>query len=302
MLGFLPPVLRGVLALTLLVINTLFHAGFLFLFALLKAVVPVNGFRLFCGRILNTIVSLWIRCNHGIFLLCTRTQLHSSGFEQLSRDKSYLITSNHQSWADIVVAQILLNGRVPQLKFFLKQQLIWVPVLGLCWWALDFPFMKRYSREFLEKFPEKKGEDLRTTRKTCEKFQSIPVSIYNFMEGTRFTQAKHDHQKSPFRYLLKPRAGGTGFVLGAMGNQINTLLNITISYQGVIPSFWDFLCGRSPAIDVHLEQVTIPEQFLGKDYLTDEIFKAEMQTWVNNLWQEKDQRLSEMKTPVSKPV
>jgi 1-acyl-sn-glycerol-3-phosphate acyltransferase len=41
------------------------------------------------------------------------------------------------------VLQRIFHGRIPFLKFFLKQELIWVPVIGLAWWALDFPFMKR---------------------------------------------------------------------------------------------------------------------------------------------------------------
>ncbi len=53
--------------------------------------------------------------------------------------------SNHRSWVDILVLQSIFNRRIPFLKFFLKRQLIWVPLLGLAWWALDFPFMRRYS-------------------------------------------------------------------------------------------------------------------------------------------------------------
>ena len=118
----------------------------------------------------------------------------------LARHEWYLMTSNHQSWADILVLQKVTNRRVPSLKFFLKQELIWVPLLGLAWWALDFPFMKRYSRAQLEKRPELKGKDMETTRKACEKYAHYPVSVMNFFEGTRFTEEKHRQQNSPYRH------------------------------------------------------------------------------------------------------
>ena len=33
-------------------------------------------------------------------------------------------------------------------------------ILGLAWWFLDYPFMKRHSRDALQKHPELRGEDL----------------------------------------------------------------------------------------------------------------------------------------------
>ncbi len=295
MLSFLPPLLRGVIAGLLLVINTILCATVLFLFALLKAVLFVKPLQKLCNRVLDSVVSLWISVNSGIFRLCTATKIRTQGFADLQANTSYLITSNHQSWADIVIVQMLLNRKAPQLKFFLKKELIWVPVLGLCWWALDYPFMKRHTKEYLRKNPNKKGEDLETTRKACEKFQDQPVCIYNFLEGTRFTEAKHKRQHSPYKNLLKPKSGGVGFVMGAMGNQIQQVVDITLLYEGQVPSFWDFLCGRCPAVDVRQQTRAIPQEFLGKNYLEDRQFRAHIQRWVNGLWEEKDQQLSDVR-------
>src|SRR3546814_9530339 len=114
------------------------------------------------------------------------------------------------------------NRRIPLLKFFLKQELIKVPLLGLAWWALDFPFRKRFTRAEIEANPSLKGKDLETTRKACEKFKEMPTSVMNFFEGTRFTQAKHDQQQSPYEFLLKPKAGGTAFALSAMDGKLAT--------------------------------------------------------------------------------
>jgi 1-acyl-sn-glycerol-3-phosphate acyltransferase len=123
----------------------------------------------------------------------------------------YLVLSNHQSWVDILILQKVFNRRIPFMRFFLKQQLIWVPMLGLAWWALDFPFMQRHTKSQLQKRPELAGQDIAATRKACEKFLGKPVSIMIFPEGTRFTPAKHAQQQSPFQHLLKPKSGGMAY-------------------------------------------------------------------------------------------
>ena len=66
----------------------------------------------------------------------------------------------------------------------------------------------------------------------------------NFVEGTRFTAAKHAQQQSPYQHLLRPKAAGIAFVLGAMGGQLRSILNVTVVYPGGARELWDFLCGR----------------------------------------------------------
>jgi 1-acyl-sn-glycerol-3-phosphate acyltransferase len=169
-----------------------------------------------------------------------------------------------------------------------------VPVMGLAWWALDFPFMKRYSKAYLARHPEKRGKDLETTRRACARFSAIPVAITNFVEGTRFTAAGHAAQQSPYRHLLKPRAGGIAFVIDAMGEQLKTLVNVTIHYPDGRPSFWDLLCGRMQQVVVRLEEIQIPRQFLGRNYEQDAQYRAEFQRWVNQLWEHKDALLEQL--------
>ena len=173
--------------------------------------------------------------------------------------------------------QHALNGRIPLLKFFLKQELIKVPVMGAAWWALDFPFMKRYSKAYLEKHPEKRGQDLETTRKACEKFRDMPTSVMNFLEGTRFTQRKHDEQQSPFQYLLKPKAGGMAFAMSAMGEQFRSVLDVTIHYPQGIPTFWDFLQGKMQRCTVLINEIEIPQELRNGDYETDEQYRLNFQ-------------------------
>lgn len=301
MLSFLPSRVRGTLAALLLFVNTLIWCWFLFIAALVKLCLPFKPVRKTCNRVLNWVAEAWISCNSGWMWLTQKTQWDLQGREQLKYDGWYLVTSNHQSWVDILALQHTLNRRMPFFKFFLKQELIWVPVIGLCWWALDFPFMKRYSKTYLAKHPEKKGQDTLTTRKACEKFRDVPVAVFNFLEGTRFTQAKHDQQNSPFRYLLKPKAGGIAYVLDAMGSQLKSMVNITIHYPAGNPGFWAFLCGEVPKVVIRYQRQDIPQEFLGKDYHSDEAYRLAFQQWINQLWREKDATLADLHRQYATP-
>ena len=294
MLNFLPALLRGILASLMLALNTLILCWPLFALALLKALLPVPRIQRALRFGMHWVAESWIAVNSFWMHLVQRTQWDVEGLDQVDMQHSYLVTSNHQSWADILMLQHQLNRRMPFLKFFLKQELIWVPVIGLCWWALEFPFMKRFSKEYLERHPEKRGQDLITTRRACERYRTNPVSVFNFLEGTRFTQAKHDQQASPYRYLLKPRAGGIAFVFDAMGEQLHALINITIHYPDGAPSFWDLLSGRIERVVMRIQAQPVPTQFLYRAYDQDEQYRLEFQQWVNQLWAEKDEELGRL--------
>ncbi len=294
MLSFLPAPLIGIINSILLGLNTLFWCLLLYIPAILKLIVPHKGFRVLCTKAIIWVSESWVACNTGWMKLTQGTRWQVTGAENLKRESWYLVLSNHQSWVDILAMQRVFNRKAPFLKFFPKQQLIWVPVIGLAWWGLDFPFMKRYSREYLIKHPEKRGDDLIATRKACEKFRYTPVSVMNFVEGTRFTRAKHDKQKSPYQHLLVPKAGGAAFVLDAMGDSIDTLVDVTIAYPNGAPTFWDFICGRVPEIQLHIDTQTIPGHLKGRDYSSDAEHRRNVKDWLAELWRAKDERLSGM--------
>ena len=217
------------------------------------------------------------------------------GTDGLDLNEWYFVNSNHQSWTDIVVMLKIFTGRIPFLKFFLKQELFWIPILGTAWWALDYPFMKRYSKKFLEKHPELRGKDLETTRKACERYQHSPVSILNFIEGTRFTPEKHRKQKPSYRHLLRPKAGGFAFAVSAMAGKISNMLDVTVVYPEGPVNFWDFLCGRLSRVVVRVRTYVIPEEFLKGDYQEDPEFRKRFQAWVSNLWHEKDELIERLR-------
>lgn len=289
MLSFLPKPLVGVLSVLLYFFNTLFWFVPVVLLAVLK-LPPVKRWQSWMTYLLDACAVAWISVNNFTTALFTRIRWNVQGLEQLSRKDWYLILANHQSWADILVLQNIFNRKIPFIKFFLKKELLYVPLLGICWWALDFPFMKRYSKNFLLKNPNLQGKDIETTRRACQKFQFKPSTIMNFVEGTRFTRHKHQQQQSPFNRLLKPKAGGVAFVLGAMGNQLHKMLDVTIYYPQGIPSFWDYISGKVRDITVNINVLPITSDLIG-DY-NDPIYRQHFQQWVNQLWQQKDQELA----------
>jgi len=261
--------------------------------ALFKLVIPVAPFRKWCSKILTAIASGWVGVNNMNQRLFSNTSMTVQGLEGFSVKKRYLVVANHQSWVDILVLQRIFHRKIPFLKFFLKKELRWFPLLGQAWWALDFPFMKRYSRQFLQKKPHLKGKDLEITRKACEKFRTSPVSIMNFVEGTRFTAEKHMKQRSPYRNLLKSKAGGIAHVLSSMGDQLNAILDVTIVYPKNVKSFWAFACGDLHEIKIRVRAVPVTKDLLG-NYAIDKSFQTRFHNWLNALWEKKDRTIQEM--------
>ena len=293
MLHFLPPLLKGILSLMIYTVNTISLSIPLIFMSFLKFLLPFRNIIVPVDRALIGIATLWISINSLNSRLFCRIEWDVRGLEQLQKKEWYLVISNHQSWVDILALQTALNRHIPMLKFFLKKELIWVPFLGLAWWALDFPFMKRYSNATLRANPKLKGKDIESTRRACRKFKHTPVSIMNFVEGTRFTPEKKEAQSSPFHHLLKPKAGGIAFVMSAMGEYLHKIVNITIAYPEAAPSFWEYISGEVTRIIIDIEVIPITGELKG-DYFEDPAFKADFFNWLNRLWQEKDKKLSRL--------
>ncbi|HCM5621303.1 TPA: acyltransferase [Klebsiella pneumoniae] len=216
------------------------------------------------------------------------------GLEGLNKKNWYLLISNHHSWADIVVLCVLFRKHIPMNKYFLKQQLAWVPFIGLACWALDMPFMRRYSRSYLIRHPERRGKDVETTRRSCEIFRAHPTTIVNFVEGSRFTEEKKRETRSPYHNLLPPKAAGIAMALNVLGSQFDKLLNVTLCYpDNHTRPFYDMLSGRLTRIVVRINLVSIGEELHG-DYVNDKNFKRSFQRWLNGLWEEKDRQLTDI--------
>ena len=276
--------LKFCFAALILLVNTLLFCGLMLPFALLKLLLPLTPVRRVLDRVLVGISASWIDINSFWLRSVNSQSWRITGLDGLRPDHWYLVTCNHQSWVDIVVIQRVLNRRIPMLKFFLKKELIYVPILGLAWWALDFPFMRRGGGGGSAR------KDLRDARQACEKFRLLPTSVMSFAEGTRFTAAKHATQQSPYQHLLNPKAGGMGMALGTMGELFTGLVDVTIVYPGKVPSFMDALCGRLGEVVVQVQQHPIPPALLQ----TNARQRTELQNWLNAIWQDKDRAIAQV--------
>lgn len=293
---------QGVLVFGVCTISTIFWVIPLTTLAVLKLLIPLTGFRRTTTRWIMQIGENWVAFNAAVFGRVNTTQWDVRGLEGLERERWYLLIANHQTWIDIVALQTVFNRRIPFLKFFLKQELIWFPFLGIAWWGMDMPFMKRYSRSYLAKHPQKKGKDLEATRKACEKFRYTPTSVINFIEGTRFSEEKRQARASPYEYLLPPRAGGLALALDTMGKLFDEILDITIVYPGGPPKFWAMCYGEFDRVVIDIKRRPVEAWMLQGDYINDRDYRSRFHKWLTEVWHEKDQQIGAIHRACDGPV
>ncbi len=281
--------LLGAISAVILVALTLACGGPAAILGLVKLIVPASG--KYLAPAFEWLVVCWSRGFTGwLSLFSPAITVEREG--EFSRTKNYLIVSNHQTWVDIFVLLIGTNRTIPSTRFFMKRELLWIPLVGFVAWSMDFPVMRRHSREYLAKHPEKRGSDLATVRKACEKFQQIPVSVVNFSEGTRSTPEKLSASKGPYRHVLPPKAGGVTTVLAAVGDHLDAAVDTTIHYPDGVPTFWDWMCGRAGRMHIHMKVVDLPQvDALGDSGQISAESRERVKRFLEERWIEKDQRL-----------
>lgn len=290
MLAYLTLILNVVLV----ALNSAVCSLIICIIAVFKIVLPTALLKAKATEMANKTMWLWASINAVILAMFNRVEWDIEGGEELKKHGWYLLISNHLSWTDIVVLCCVFKDRIPMPKFFLKQQLLYVPFIGMACWALDMPFMRRYSREYLIRHPEMRGKDLETTRRSCEKFKYSPTTVVNYVEGTRFTPEKQRKSKAGYDYLLQPKTGGIAYTLAAMGDQFENIIDVTLAYpENTHKPFRDMLMGRMTKVVVRINVLPVDQQVRG-DYFKDKPFKRQFQQWLGNVWQDKDELLKEI--------
>lgn len=213
----------------------------------------------------------------------------------LSLDGRYVMICNHQTWVDTTVNQYIGLKRMPLTRFFTKWELIFIPLVGQAFKILGFPMMKRHSKAQIAKNPELKNRDIEEARRACEQLLSQPFTLLNYVEGTRFTPAKHAAQKSPYQHLLKPKAGGLALALKILGQEIDALVDMTIVYDGEVPEYSEFWLGDVGQIAVNLRKIELPSWVLEGDYENDRDYRVQFHQWLQQIWREKDELIGQMK-------
>jgi 1-acyl-sn-glycerol-3-phosphate acyltransferase len=276
-------------------ISLAFWAICITLLGLIKFILPLNFITKPLNIILNSMMCAFGFCSVALIKCMNKVELDYVVNGELSKKDWYLIVANHLSWLDIILLTDFAAGKIPAPKFFLKKELIWLPFVGLGAWALDMPFMQRYSKTFLQKNPHLEGKDIATTKKSCEKFRQLPTSVINFVEGNRFTPEKQKLKKSPFENLLPPKAGGIAFTLATMGELFTSILDITIIYPDTQGSpMMAMLGGRLKKVIIRVNVHPVNDKIIG-DYFNDEKFKQGFQDWLNTVWQNKDKLITHLK-------
>ncbi|QOD12395.1 acyltransferase [Psychrobacter sp. 28M-43] len=218
--------------------------------------------------------------------------------DDIHTNGKYLLVSNHQSWVDTSIVQYIGEKRLPLTRFFTKFELIYIPIVGQAFYFLDFPMMRRHSKEAIAKNPALKGKDIEEAKRACALLKDKPFTLLNYLEGTRFTKAKQAQQKSPYTHLLKPRAGGLSLAISALGEDIDGILDMTIVYPDGVPSYGDLWKGNIKRLGVDLRYIDIPDALFESikqgGYENDEDTKAQMFDWVEQVWRQKDERISTM--------
>ncbi|WP_430737573.1 acyltransferase [Psychrobacter sp. VH5] len=245
------------------------------------------------------ITNHWISSNNALIdNMLPRKDWRISLPDDVNTEGKYLLISNHQSWVDTSIVQYISEKRLPLTRFFTKFELIYIPIVGQAFYFLDFPMMRRHSKEAMAKNPALKGQDIEEAKRACALLKDKPFTLLNYLEGTRFTQAKHEQQKSPYTHLLKPRAGGLSLAINALGSEMDGLLDMTIVYPDGVPTYSDLWKGNIKRLGVDVRYLNIPaELFAGikrGGYENDEQVKAQMFAWIEQVWRDKDQRISDM--------
>jgi len=195
--------------------------------------------------------------------------------------RSYLVLSNHVSWADILLIQSVIVRQGPLLKFLAKRELVYVPVVGLIIWAFDFPILRRRSRRGADE-RERRARDLEALREAGHSVQRSPAALMNFAEGTRFDEAKRVQRGSPYRHLLSPRIGGFLTLVEAVEEGVEGLIDLTLIYPSNV-SFWTFLAGELPEIEIRAERI---------DRACLPTTRESASRWLAERWSQKDAKIA----------
>lgn len=280
---------------SLQLINLAVWGGLIIIFGGIRFLLPITRIRSLLLDIMHRLYFSFGILSVAMIKIFNRIEIQIDIDEPLSKQKWYLITANHISYLDIILLIDFCAPRIPPPKFFLKKELVWLPFVGLAAWAMDMPFMRRYTQAFLIKNPHLRGKDIETTRISCQKFINRPTTVINFVEGTRFNAQKHMDRKSPYSHLMRPKAGGIAFTLSAMGELFSNILDITLAYPDSKHPMLDMLSGRMTAIIIDVKTLEVGNELIG-DYFNNEIFQTAFQEWINTLWKNKNERIKRWMT------
>lgn len=287
---------KGSLAALFIGVNTIGGCILLFIMALIR--LPLTrSWHDRMSKHMDLIIDGWVSANRWMYSTLRLIDVQVSWpAAELSRRRWYMVVSNHQTWVDIVLLQSTFRAVIPPLKFFTKQQLIWLPFLGQAMYLLGFPYVRRVSRQARESNPDLKQLDRQNTLAACDRFRTHPTAVLNFLEGTRFTTDKHAAQDARYQNLLNPRIGGLSYVLSGLKEELNELIDVSIVYPNGPPGFWEFLQGKCESVTIKLELHQLSPAMQSNDLAEQ---RKSLGPFIESLWQAKDDLIDLTKPPAA---
>ena len=255
--------------------------------------IPLQSIKKNIGKLSNEIGSLIVATLKLSIQVIHKPKWEFELPENLGTSNWYLGMSNHLSWGDIFILLFAGHRKVPLLKFFMKDELKWIPILYLVHKTVDMPFLKRHSMKSVKKNPELRKLDMIAAQKAAKRFARNPSVAFSFAEGTRYTPKKHATQSSPYFQLLKPKIGALNIALSGMP-EVSHLLDFTIIYKTNKTSAWNFACGDMNDVKVIAKAYELPKEILAR-LPSDTEYKNFFQSYVNKIWEEKSRLIESTK-------
>ena len=253
-------------------------------------IIPNRNLKVLLGSFSNTMGSATVASITAALKILHKIEWDFQMPEDVNTDTWYIAMSNHQSWADIFILLAAGHQKIPLLKFFMKKELQWIPIIYLVHKTVDMPFLNRHSRAQIQSNPELKKVDFENAKIAAKRFSRNPSTAFSFAEGTRFTGQKHAEQESPYTNLLKPKVGALAIALSGMP-KVNTLVDFTVVYASKKRSTWDFLCGDLSKAKVVAKTYSLPENLKNRSFEEEDDYRRDFQTFVDAIWLEKEQAI-----------
>ncbi|MBF0350872.1 MAG: 1-acyl-sn-glycerol-3-phosphate acyltransferase [SAR324 cluster bacterium] len=272
---------KGMIVLSYIMLNLLIASIPLMILVFCKALIPFNPVQRGTYYLMTRLYGIATWIDDLLFWNFLGTELEIRGTIDKSKEETHLIIANHRSWTDILILQSIFNDKTPVLKFLIKKALRYVPFVGWICWAYEYPFI---PLKLENGHPVGQSHAKEKLKQDLTKLKHSPATIVNFAEGTRFTNIKWQKQNSPYSYLLKPKTGGFKIILDEFGNLIHSIYDVTIVYDSLNHTFWDFLCGNCKKIIVVLQKIPLDDA----SFPPEPYEKEALQQWINKQWQQKD--------------
>ena len=217
-----------------------------------------------------------------------------TGDDLPQRAERVLFLSNHQSWIDWLMIEMLAiksnaNGLT---SYIIKSSVKYIPYYGLQLYLNGCVYIRRNKVQdeiLMDRF----------SKWLHGKYYNYWIIL--FPEGTRFNrnnvalieksqQVATEKGYEPLRNVLFPKPGGFQILTQNLGYYFDAIYDVTIAYpngDNETPTFMAFARGDVPVVHMHVTRVPFSE------VTSQLVSEEEGSNWLRRIFQEKDNRLEQ---------